>query len=113
MSQRVKARFSAVKIAPRKLGRVAKLLRGKNVAQAIDLLRFMPQKGARILVDLIQSAKANAENNYKMNEAKLIVDEIFVNQGFVLRRWRAQARGRVGKLKKRTSHVTVWIKEAA
>jgi|SRR3989339_379249 len=113
MSQRVKAKFTSVKISPRKLDRVARLLRGKKVSAAIDLLQFMPQKGAKILADLIKSAKANAENNYKLDAAKLLIDEVFVNQGFIMRRWRAQARGRAGKITKKTTHVTVWIKEAA
>ena len=110
---KVKAKFKSVRISPRKLSRVAETIRGKLVVEAIDLLRFMPQKGARILAELIKSAKANATHNYKLNEQTLLIDEIFVNQGFTMKRWRARARGRVGSIYKRSSHVTVWVKEAA
>ncbi|MBU0501785.1 MAG: 50S ribosomal protein L22 [bacterium] len=110
---KVKAKFKSVRISPRKLSRVAAIIRGKFVLEAIALLRFMPQKGAKVLAELIKSAKANATHNYKLNEQSLKIESIFVNQGFIMKRWQARAKGRVGSIYKRSSHVTIWVKEDA
>ncbi|MDD5382190.1 MAG: 50S ribosomal protein L22 [Candidatus Margulisbacteria bacterium] len=98
-----------VKIAPRKLGRVAEVVRGKLALEALQLLKFMPQKGARILEKVIKSAVANAKNNYKLAEESLIVNQTFVNKGITMKRWQPRARGRIFPIFKRTSHVTVWL----
>ena len=76
-------------------------------------LKFMPQKGARILERVVKSAVANAKNNYKLEESNLVVCEAYVNKGITMRRWQARARGRVFPINKRTSHLTVWVMERA
>jgi large subunit ribosomal protein L22 len=106
---RVKAQTKWVRIAPRKLSRVTELVRGKLAVEALALLRFMPQKGARVLENVLKAAVANAKNNYKLAEDSLKVAEAYVNKGIVMRRWQARARGRIHPVKKRTSHVTVWL----
>ncbi|PIS29608.1 50S ribosomal protein L22 [Candidatus Saganbacteria bacterium CG08_land_8_20_14_0_20_45_16] len=106
---RVKAKSKWVRIAPRKVSRIMDLVRGKPVAQAIDMLGLMPHKGAKILKEVIKSAMANAVNNYKLQQAELKVLEVYVNKGVDLKRWRAKARGRVGSILKRTSHLTVFV----
>ncbi len=106
---KVKAQVKWVKISPRKLGRVLELVRGKLAAEALQVLRFMPQKGARILEKVIKSAMANAKNNYKLAEEKLVVSEAYVNKGIIMRRWQPRARGRAFPILKRTSHLTVWV----
>ena len=106
---KVKAQSKWVRIGPRKLRRVVDLIRGKQVKEALGLLRFMPQKGARILEKLVKSAIANAKNNYKMDEEGLVVAEIFTNKAVVMRRFRARARGRGFPIKKRNSHVTLYV----
>jgi len=106
---KVKAQARWVRISPRKLARVAELVRGKLALRALDTLKFMPQKGARILEKVVKSAVANARNNYKLDENKLIVSEAFVNKGVIMRRWQPRARGRAFPILKRTSHVTVWV----
>ena len=106
---KVKAQTKWVRISPLKLARVVDIVRGKGALQAMNVLRFMPQKGARILQKLIQSAVANAKNNFKLAEESLIISEVYVNQGIAMKRWRARARGRVASIVKRTSHLTVWV----
>ncbi|KPJ69837.1 hypothetical protein AMJ44_01865 [candidate division WOR-1 bacterium DG_54_3] len=106
---KVKAQAKWIKISPRKLGRVLELVRGKLAVEALRLLGFMPQKGARILEKVVKSALANAKNNYKLGEGDLLVTEAYVNKGITMRRWQPRARGRIDPVKKRTSHVTVWV----
>ena len=112
---KVKAHARWVRIAPRKLDRVAKIIRGMKALAALQMLEFMPQKGALIIKKVIQSAVANAIHNYKLTEDSLIVDQAFVNKGLVMKRWRARARGRVNTIQKKTAHLTVMLesKEAA
>lgn len=107
----VKARVKWVKSSPRKIQRVADLVRGKSAAEALVLLKFMPQKGARILEKVIKSAVANAKNNYKLDEAGLKIKELYVNKGIVMKRWQPRARGRAFPIKKRSSHVTVCLED--
>ena len=106
---KVAAHVRWVRISPRKLSRVATIVRGKLAQDALNVLRFMPQKGARILAKVIKSAIANAKNNYKLAEEGLIIDQAFVTQGVMMKRWQARARGRVFPIHKKTSHLTVWL----
>jgi large subunit ribosomal protein L22 len=106
---KVKAQSKWVRVGPRKLARVVELVRGKLVIEALRLLKFMPQKGARVLEKTIRSAAANARNNYRLAEEGMVVSEAFVNKGVTMRRWQARARGRVFPINKRTSHLTVWV----
>lgn len=106
----VKSKVKWVKIGPRKLDRVVKLVRGLPAAEAIARLRFMPQKGARILEKVIKAAVANAKNNHKLAEEGLIISQAYVNKGIIMKRWRPRARGRVNTIFKRTSHLTVCVK---
>ena len=106
---KAKAQVKWVRISPRKLARVVDVVRGKLALRALDVLKFMPQKGARILEKVVKSAVANARNNYKMDENKLIISEAFVNKGITMKRWQARARGRAFPIFKRTSHLTVWV----
>lgn len=106
---KVKSQARWVKISPRKLMRVVEIVRGKPALAALHILKFMPQKGARILEKVIKSAIANAKNNYKLEEAGLMIDSAFVNKGITMKRWRPRARGRIDAIQKKTSHVTVWV----
>ena len=106
---KVKAQAKWVKIAPRKLMRVLDSIRGRLALEALSILKFMPQKGARILVKTIKSAVANAKNNYKLGEEGLVIAEAYVNKGIVMKRWQPRARGRAFPILKRTAHLTVWV----
>jgi large subunit ribosomal protein L22 len=107
--KQVKAKVKWVKSSARKIQRVLDLVRGKSAAEAMTILKFMPQKGARIVEKVLKSAVANARNNNKMEEAGLVVSEAYANKGTSMKRWQPRARGRAFPIKKRTSHVTICV----
>ena len=98
-------------VSPRKARLVVDAVRGKRVPEALAMLRFMPQKSAPMVRKVIQSAAANAENNYSLDVDTLIVSEIYVNEGPTQRRFRPRAHGRASPLLKRSSHVTAVVAE--
>lgn len=108
---KVKAKVKWVKSSPRKIQRVLEVVRGKSALEAVALLKFMPHKAARIVEKLVKSALANAKNNYKLNEAVLVVKECYANKGIIMKRWQPRARGRAFSIKKRSAHVTVCLEE--
>ncbi|MBM7573087.1 50S ribosomal protein L22 [Aquibacillus albus] len=106
-----KAVAKTVRIAPRKVRLVVDLIRGKNVGEAIAILKHT-QRGASPEVEkVLRSAIANAEHNYEMNPDDLIVSEAFVDEGVTLKRFRPRAMGRASQINKRTSHITVVVSE--
>src|SRR5260221_14716768 len=104
-----KARF--IRMSPRKVRLVAGLVRGMDVGPAKAQLRFYTKAAARPVLKLIESAEANAEHNFKMSKETLFIKRITVDGGPSLKRWRARAFGRAAAIKKRTSHITVWLSE--
>lgn len=100
-----------VRISPRKMKPIVDLVRGKNIDEALAILKFTPRKGARVLEKVINSAVANAENNYGMDRDSLYVYQVYANQGPTLKRWRPRAQGRAYQILKRTSHIGVVVKE--
>lgn len=103
----MKAYLKNYRQSPRKVRLVADLIRGKKVEEAQTLLRFTPQRASGAMKKLLDSAIANAEHNFKVGQDDLFVKEIMVDEGIVLRRWRARARGRAGRIMKRTSNVSL------
>ncbi len=101
------------RISSRKIAIVANLIRGKNVDEAMAIIKFTPKAGSEVLEKLLKSAIANAENNNQMNHSKLYIAEIYSNQGPTLRRIRAAAKGSAVRIRKRTSHTTIVLKERA
>lgn len=106
-----KATAKYVKMSPIKLKPVTDLVRGKDLNEALNILRFTPGKGSEIVEKVVESAAANAENNFDMNPDSLYVAEISANQGPTMKRWRAGSQGRASVILKRSSHVTVTLKE--
>jgi large subunit ribosomal protein L22 len=100
-----------VRMSPIKLGPVTDLVRGKDLTEALTILKFTPGKGAEIVEKVVQSASANAENNFDINPEDLYVAEVYANQGPTMKRWRAAARGSAAMIRKRSSHVGVVLKE--
>jgi large subunit ribosomal protein L22 len=98
-------------ISPQKLRLVCDQVRGMSAQQAITVLEFMPQKGAEIVGKTLASAVANAENNLDLNRDDLYVAKIFADEGPVLKRMKAGARGRYKPRIRRTSHLTVILAE--
>jgi large subunit ribosomal protein L22 len=107
----VKAQTSYLSISPQKLRLVIDKVRGMNVQQAVTVLQFMPQKGAEFVGKTLKSAIANAENNYDLNPDNLYVATISAGDGPRLKRMKAGARGRYKPRVKRTSHLTIVLKE--
>ena len=106
-----KAVAKYVRMSSSKLKPVADLVRGKDLAEALTILKFTPGKGSELVEKVVQSAAANAENNHEMNTDALYVAEISANQGPTMKRWRPGAQGRAGMILKRTSHINVVLKE--
>lgn len=100
-----------IRISPRKARQVVDLVRGKSVGEALNILRFMPNKAATPIYKVVESAAANAENNFDMNRDDLYVSKIFVDEGPTMKRIRPRARGMADRIRKRTSHITVVLAE--
>jgi len=106
-----KAVAKYVRVAPRKVRVVMDLIRGKSIGEALAILKFTPKVGADVIEKVLKSAVANAEHNFDMNVDKLYVASAFVDQGPTLKRIHPRSRGQAFKILKRTSHVTVVVKE--
>ncbi|MCD8357522.1 MAG: 50S ribosomal protein L22 [Clostridia bacterium] len=100
-----------VRIAPRKVKIVCDLIRGKSAAEANAIMMNTPKAASEILVKLLKSAVANAENNHNMDPEKLYVAEVFVSPGPIMKRIRPMSHGRAFRILKRTSHITLVLKE--
>ncbi|HEX6970867.1 MAG TPA: 50S ribosomal protein L22 [Limnochordia bacterium] len=109
MEARAIARY--VRISPRKARQVVDCIRGRPVDEALTLLRFMPKRAAGIVAKVVQSAAANAVNNYGMERRSLVVARAYVDQGPVMKRIMPRARGAANRIRKRTSHITVVLDE--
>lgn len=103
----VTAKLARVRVSPRKARLVVDAVRGKRVLEAQQILRFIPNKTATDLEQLMKSVAANAENNYDLDPEDLWIKEIFADEGPTMRRFRAKARGRVGRINKRSCSITV------
>ena len=99
------------RISSRKVKIVADLIRGKKVDEALAIVKFTPKASSEIIEKLLKSAIANAENNHGMNRGNLIVSEIYANQGPTLKRIRPAAKGSAVRIRKRTCHITIVVKE--
>ena len=99
------------RISARKVKIVADLIRGKDVDEALAIIKFTPKASPEILEKLLKSAIANAENNHDMKHENLYVAEIYANQGPTLKRIRPAAKGSAVRIRKRTSHVTIVLRE--
>ena len=108
-----KAYLRYVRISPRKVQVVCDLIRGKNVGTAMAILAQTPKSASEPLTKLLKSAVANAENNFGMDPAKLVVSEVFATPGPILKRMMPRAQGRAYRINKRTSHVTIAVTEKA
>ena len=107
----VKAVAKYVRISSQKVRAMSGAIKGKPVETALDLLKFMPQKSAKLVEKVVRSAAANAEQNPEIDVDTLVVRNILADQGPTLKRFRARARGRGTRILKRTSHITVVLAE--
>ncbi|NLZ27496.1 MAG: 50S ribosomal protein L22 [Firmicutes bacterium] len=106
-----KAKANYIRIAPRKVREVIDLIRNKPVNEARAILSYNQRRAARTINKILNSAVANAENNFDMNQHNLYVAEAYVDEGPIMKRVRPRARGRRHLIRKRTSHITMVLKE--
>ncbi|MGX7108768.1 50S ribosomal protein L22 [Facklamia miroungae] len=106
-----KAMAKTVRIAPRKARLVMDLIRGKQVGEAMAILKFTPKAGSPIIEKVLKSAIANAEHNYDLDLETLYVSEAYVNEGPTMKRFRPRAKGSASPILKRTSHITIVVSE--
>ena len=104
-----KAIAKTVRISPRKTRLVIDLIRGKSVMEARAILANQNQRAARVIEKVLNSAVANAINNYEMNEEDLYVKTCYVDEGLVMKRAKMDSRGHVGRNDHKTSHITVIV----
>ena len=100
-----------LKISMQKLNLVAAMIRGKKVEKAMNDLQFSRKRIAQDVLKTLKSAVANAENNHNLDIDELYVNEAYVGKNLVLKRWKARARGRVGRIEKPFSQITVVVKQ--
>ena len=100
-----------LKISMQKLNLVAAMIRGKKVEKAMNDLQFSRKRIAQDVLKTLKSAVANAENNHNLDIDELYVNEAYVGKNLILKRWKARARGRVGRIKKPFSQITVVVKQ--
>ncbi len=102
---------TSIRTSPRKLNLVAQSIRGLAAEAALAQLTFSKRRIAQDVKKVLQSAIANAENNHQLDVDRLVVAEAFVGKAIIMKRWRARARGRVGKIVKPFSNLTVIVRE--
>ena len=107
----VKAKVKYVRISPRKVRLVADLIRGLDIKKALDQLQFINKLAVKPMLKLINSAIANAENNFELDKTNLFIKELRVSEGPTLKRWKPRARGRATPIRKRTSHIDIVLGE--
>ena len=108
---KAEATLKYARISSRKVKIVADLIRGKNVDEALAIVKFTPKASSTTIEKLLKSAIANAENNHGMKHENLYIAEIYANQGPTLKRIRPAAKGSAVRIRKRTSHITIVLRE--
>lgn len=107
----VTAKLKYLRIAPRKLRLIADLIRGKDVFKARAELGFLTKRGAKPFLKLLESAVANASNNFQLDEKDLYLAKVLVDEGPKLKRWRPRARGQAFPIQKKTSHLLIVLEQ--
>ncbi|PRR80493.1 50S ribosomal protein L22 [Clostridium liquoris] len=106
-----KAIAKYVRMSSMKIGIVLDLIRGKNVNEAFAILQYTPKDAAIVVNKVLKSAVANAENNLNLDTSRLYIAEAYACEGSILKRFQPHAQGRAFRINKRTSHVTLVVKE--
>lgn len=109
MGTEVKAVAKYIRMSPNKVRRVLNQIRGKSYKEALMILEFMPYAACDPVLQVLQSAAANAQNNSGMQKNQLVINKAYADQGPVLKRFRPRAQGRGFKIKKPTCHITVFV----
>ena len=105
--QEISATSKYIRISPSKVNLILKKIRGKSYKEALQILKYLPQKAGAIVWQTLYSAVSNATNNFDLEKENLIISEAYVNQGPVMKRFRAASMGRASRLRKPSSHLTI------
>jgi len=100
-----------IRMSPFKVRRVLKQIRGRSYKEALMILEFMPYAACQPVLQLLQSAAANAQNNYGLQKEQMVVNYAYADPGPVLKRFRPRARGMAYQIRKATSHLTVVLEQ--
>ena len=111
--QSVRAEAKYIRMSPHKVRRVLDQIRGRSYREALMILEFLPYDAGGPVWQIVHSVAANAKNNYDLDKKKLIIDEIYANEGPKLKRIRPRAQGRAYKILKPTCHITIVVKESS
>ena len=114
MTNQKKIAFATSKnnrISPTKISQILSKIRGKTYKEALQILKYLPQKGGAIVWQTLYSAVSNAINNNELEKEKLIISEAFVNQGKISKRVACGSKGSPRKIEKKSSHITIQIQE--
>jgi large subunit ribosomal protein L22 len=106
-----KAVIRYTRMSPRKARIVANMIRGKDIDEAMAILRFQQRKAAKVMCKLLVSAIANAHTNHQLEVDNLVVKTVLVDGGPILKRWMPRAMGRANRMNRRTTHVTIVVGE--
>ncbi len=107
----ISATSKYIRISPTKINTIISKIRGKTYKEALQVLKYLPQKSGAIVWQTLYSAVSNATNNFDYEKEKLVVQEAFVNQGPILKRMRPRARGKAYRIEKKMSHLTIRVTE--
>mgnify|MGYP003789371937 CR=1 FL=1 len=111
--QSVRAEAKYIRMSPHKVRRVLDQIRGRSYQEALMILEFLPYDAGGPVWQIVHSVAANAKNNYDLDKKKLIIDEVYANEGPKLKRIRPRAQGRAYKILKPTCHITIVVKESS
>ena len=107
----ISATSKYIRISPTKINVIISKIRGKSYKEALQILKYLPQKAGAIVWQTLYSAVSNATNNFNLQKENLIITEAFVNQGPILKRMRPRAQGRAFAIQKKMCHITIRVKE--
>ena len=110
--QTVSATSKYIRISTSKVDLIIKKIRGKSYKEALQILKYLPQKAGAIVWQTLYSAVSNATNNFDLEKDKLIISEAYVNQGPILKRMRPRAKGRAFGIQKKMAHLTIKVSES-
>lgn len=111
VKETVTATSKYIRISPTKVDVIISKIRGKSYKEALQILKYLPQKSGAIVWQTLYSAVSNATNNFDLEKENLIITEAYVNQGPILKRVRPRAQGRAFAIQKKMSHVTIKVAE--
>lgn len=107
----ISATSKYIRISPTKIDKIISKIRGKSYKEALQILKYLPQKTGAIVWQTLYSAISNATNNFELEKENLMIKEAFVNQGPILKRMRPRAQGRAFAIQKKMAHITIRVCE--